>query len=66
LGYQNYLFLELTGRVDRSSTLPKANNTYFYPSAALSFVPTDAFKLNSDVLVIRQSAGQHCPRWPRC
>ncbi|MFD1144203.1 SusC/RagA family TonB-linked outer membrane protein [Larkinella insperata] len=50
LAYQNYLFLELTGRVDQSSTLPKANNTYFYPSAAVSFVPTDAFKLNSDVL----------------
>ena len=50
LGYQNYLFLELTGRVDKSSTLPKANNTYFYPSAAVSFVPTDAFKLNSNVL----------------
>ncbi|RYF72661.1 MAG: SusC/RagA family TonB-linked outer membrane protein, partial [Cytophagaceae bacterium] len=50
LGYQNYVFLELTGRVDQSSTLPKANNTYFYPSAALSFVPTDAFKLNSNVL----------------
>jgi TonB-linked SusC/RagA family outer membrane protein len=50
MGYQNYLFLELTGRVDKSSTLPKANNTYFYPSAALSFVPTDAFKLNSNVL----------------
>ncbi|MGV3558171.1 SusC/RagA family TonB-linked outer membrane protein [Larkinella arboricola] len=50
LAYQNYLFLELTGRVDQSSTLPKAHNTYFYPSAAVSFVPTDAFKLNSDVL----------------
>lgn len=50
LAYQNYLFVELTGRVDQSSTLPKANNTYFYPSAAVSFVPTDAFKLNSNVL----------------
>ncbi len=48
--YKNYLFLELTGRMDQSSTLPKDNNKYFYPSAALSFVPTDAFKLQSDVL----------------
>ncbi|RRB02202.1 SusC/RagA family TonB-linked outer membrane protein [Larkinella rosea] len=50
LGYQNYLFVELSGRVDQSSTLPKANNTYFYPAASVSFVPTDAFKLNSNVL----------------
>ena len=50
LGYNNYLFLELTGRADQSSTLPKANNLYFYPSASVSFVPTDAFKLQSDVL----------------
>lgn len=50
LGYKNYVFLELTGRADQSSTLPKANNTYFYPAVSLSFVPTDAFKLNSDVL----------------
>lgn len=48
--YKNYLFLELTGRMDQSSTLPKDNNRYFYPSAALSFVPTDAFKIQSDVL----------------
>ena len=50
LNYNNYLFLELSGRADQSSTLPKANNTYFYPAASVSFVPTDAFKINSDVL----------------
>ncbi|AKD54260.1 SusC/RagA family TonB-linked outer membrane protein [Spirosoma radiotolerans] len=50
LNYNNYLFLELSGRADQSSTLPKANNTYFYPAASISFVPTDAFKINSDVL----------------
>jgi TonB-linked SusC/RagA family outer membrane protein len=48
--YNNYLFLELTGRADQSSTLPRANNTYFYPSASVSFVPTDAFKVQSDIL----------------
>ena len=50
LNYNNYLFLELSGRADQSSTLPAANSTYFYPSASVSFVPTDAFKINSDVL----------------
>jgi TonB-linked SusC/RagA family outer membrane protein len=47
--YNNYLFLELTGRIDKSSTLPKTNDTYFYPSANLVFVFTDAFKMNSTV-----------------
>jgi TonB-linked SusC/RagA family outer membrane protein len=61
LNYNNYLFLELSGRADQSSTLPKANNTYFYPSASVSFVPTDAFKINSDILSyakIRASAAR--------
>jgi len=48
--YNNYAFVEFTGRVDRSSTLPKNNNTYFYPSVNVSFVPTDAFGLESDLL----------------
>lgn len=50
LAYNNYLFLELTGRADQSSTLPKSTNTYFYPSVSAGFVFTDAFKLNSNVL----------------
>ncbi|MET4138681.1 SusC/RagA family TonB-linked outer membrane protein [Pedobacter sp. UYP1] len=48
-GYNNYLFLEATGRVDQSSTLPTNNNTYFYPSVSSSFVFTDAFDIKSDV-----------------
>jgi hypothetical protein len=50
LDFKDYIFLELSGRVDQSSTLPKENNAYFYPSAALSFVPTDAFNIKSDLL----------------
>jgi hypothetical protein len=46
-GYKNFLFLELTGRNDWSSALLNRGgaNSYFYPSANLSFVLTDAFKL---------------------
>jgi TonB-linked SusC/RagA family outer membrane protein len=50
LSYRNYLFLELTARNDWSSTLPAANWSYFYPSASLSAVLTDIFKINSGVL----------------
>jgi TonB-linked SusC/RagA family outer membrane protein len=35
--YDNTLFLDLTARNDWSSTLPEKNNSYFYPSASLSF-----------------------------
>lgn len=36
LGYKNTYYLEATMRRDRSSTLPKADNTYFYPSISTS------------------------------
>ncbi|OYV65563.1 MAG: hypothetical protein B7Z72_12185, partial [Gemmatimonadetes bacterium 21-71-4] len=35
--------VEGTARQDHSSTLPKGNNSYFYPSANTSLVLTDAF-----------------------
>jgi TonB-linked SusC/RagA family outer membrane protein len=38
LGYKDFLILDATGRADRASTLPKGNNTYFYPSVSASFV----------------------------
>ncbi|TDH26862.1 SusC/RagA family TonB-linked outer membrane protein [Segetibacter sp. 3557_3] len=37
LSYQELLTLDLTGRVDRASTLPAEDNTYFYPSVSGSF-----------------------------
>ncbi|RQO68016.1 SusC/RagA family TonB-linked outer membrane protein [Pedobacter sp. KBW06] len=50
LDYKSYLFMELSGRADMSSTLPTNKNTYFYPSVAVSFVPTEVFNIKSDVL----------------
>ena len=61
LGYENYLFLNLQGRNDWSSTLPKGNNSYFYPAADLSFILTDAFNIQSSAFnygKIRTSYGQ--------
>ncbi|QOR76263.1 MAG: SusC/RagA family TonB-linked outer membrane protein [Thermoflavifilum sp.] len=48
--YKDYVYLDLTGRLETSSTLPINNNTYFYPSANLSFIFTQALKMNSSVL----------------
>jgi TonB-linked SusC/RagA family outer membrane protein len=52
IGYKNYLFLNGTLRNDKSSTLPKDNDSYFYPSGSLSFVATEAIDAlkNNDVL----------------
>ncbi|AGA79093.1 SusC/RagA family TonB-linked outer membrane protein [Echinicola vietnamensis] len=50
LGFNNYLFLDVTGRNDWSSTLPVDNNSFFYPSVALSAVVTDIFNVQSNVL----------------
>ncbi len=41
LGYKTYINLNTTGRVDNLSTLPKNNNTFFYPSVSLSTVLND-------------------------
>ena len=45
LSYKDWATLTLTGRNDWSSTLPLDNNSYFYPSASLAFVFTDAFNI---------------------
>lgn len=49
LSYNEYLFLELTGRTDKTSTLAPGNNTFFYPAATVSFVFSDAFKIKNDI-----------------
>lgn len=47
LAYANTLYLTLTGRNDHSSTLPTDNNSFFYPSASLSFVFTEPLGLSN-------------------
>ncbi|MCC3153759.1 SusC/RagA family TonB-linked outer membrane protein [Hymenobacter sp. BT770] len=50
LAFNDYLFVDVTGRIDQTSTLPKNKNSYFFPSATLGLVFTDALKLNSSIL----------------
>ncbi|MCL6218336.1 SusC/RagA family TonB-linked outer membrane protein [Zunongwangia pacifica] len=45
-GFRDFLFLEATGRIDRSSTLPEDDNTYFYPSINGGFVFSELFDSN--------------------
>ncbi|MBC7746349.1 MAG: SusC/RagA family TonB-linked outer membrane protein [Flavobacterium sp.] len=44
IGYKGFAFLEVTGRNDIDTRLSKANRSFFYPSAKVSFVPTEAFE----------------------
>ncbi len=44
LDYDNFLYLNVQGRNDWYSSLPRENRSIFYPSASLSFVPTSAFE----------------------
>lgn len=37
-GFKSFLYLTHTGRVDRLSTLPSGNNTFYYPSLGTSLV----------------------------
>jgi TonB-linked SusC/RagA family outer membrane protein len=50
LGYKSWAFLTLSGRNDWSSTLPKKNRSYFYPSVAGSFIFSDAFGIPDNVV----------------
>ncbi|MCL4642237.1 MULTISPECIES: SusC/RagA family TonB-linked outer membrane protein [Olivibacter] len=43
--YKNYLYLTLTGRNDITSSLVNPRNSFFYPSATLSYVFSDHLKL---------------------
>lgn len=58
--WKNMLFLTVTGRNDWSSTLPKANRSYFYPSVSGAFVFSELIPKN-DIL----SFGKIRASWAR-
>jgi TonB-linked SusC/RagA family outer membrane protein len=60
LGFDNFLFLDVTGRNDWVSILNPPHNSFFYPSVGLSFVASDAIAAlkdmrNLDYLKLRAS-----------
>ena len=54
--WKNTLYLTVTGRNDWTSTLPKDNRSYFYPSVSGSFVFTEVMPKN-DVLTFGKIRG---------
>jgi len=59
--YRDFLTVDLTGRNDWSSTLPKNANSLFYPSVGAAFIFTDALGLQSSWL----SYGKLRASWTR-
>jgi len=57
LSYKNYLFLDITGRNDWSSTLPADNNSYFYPSVGASVILSDMFTLPNAISFFKLRGG---------
>ena len=50
LGYKSYLYLGLQARNDWTSVLPEANRSVFYPSASVSFIPSELGIFNGTVI----------------
>ena len=50
LSYKNYLYLDITGRNDWSSTLPKNEWSYFFPSFSGSYVFSEALHIDPAIL----------------
>ncbi|MCK9412809.1 MAG: SusC/RagA family TonB-linked outer membrane protein [Prolixibacteraceae bacterium] len=57
IDYKGMAYLDLTGRNDWSSTLPKANRSYFYPSASLSLLFSEMFTMPAWVNYAKLRAG---------
>jgi TonB-linked SusC/RagA family outer membrane protein len=51
IAWKDMLFLDVTARNDWSSTLPDANNSYFYPSASLSFAVSELDAIKESTLI---------------
>src|SRR5688572_6084702 len=50
VGFKDALFLDITARNDWSSTLPKTNWSYFYPSVGVSVILTELLQITSSKL----------------
>ncbi len=50
LAYKRFLYVNISGRNDWSSTLPEDKNSFMYYAASTSFIFTDAFDIESNIL----------------
>lgn len=57
LGFKNQIYLDLSGRYDMSGILEEDKNHHFYPSAALSWLPSTTFHLPEVINLLKFRAG---------
>jgi len=57
ISYNSMIYLDLTARNDWSSTLPKENQSYFYPSASLSLLLNEMIDMGPRVELVKLRAG---------
>ena len=57
LSWNDFIYLDLTARNDWSSTLPKEERSYFYPSASLSLLLNEMFSMGSNIDMIKLRGG---------
>jgi TonB-linked SusC/RagA family outer membrane protein len=57
LGYKDMVYLDVTARNDWSSTLPKENRSYFYPSASMSVLLNEIFDISPSLDLLKLRAG---------
>ncbi|MDQ2656146.1 MAG: SusC/RagA family TonB-linked outer membrane protein [Bacteroidota bacterium] len=57
VGYRDMIYLDLTARNDWSSTLPKANRSYFYPSASLSVLVNEMVDISNSLDMLKLRGG---------
>lgn len=53
LGYNSYVYLDVTARNDWSSTLPSQNRSYFYPSVSLSGILSDMLSMPDQITFLK-------------
>ena len=54
--YKNKLFLDITGRNDWSSTLPKNNRSFFYPSVSVSCIINEMVRMPEQINLLKLRA----------
>ena len=57
IGFNDMLYLDITGRNDWSSTLSADNNSFFYPSVSLSWLANYTFDLPEQISLFKFRAG---------
>jgi len=57
VGYANQLYLDVSGRYDKSGILTEDMNSHFYPSASLSWLPSTTFKLPEVINLLKFRGG---------